>query len=165
LGTKAKPPLVDPLGGFAVEGLIWINTPHPTSCSELCGRAFLGASSFFKLRPPARWPFFERQKAVKMPSRPWTEGEIKRANLMRAAGYSYSTIDKTFGRPAGATQRRLEIAGHGSGDHVKSFRASDKLLAERAAREVARNQRSLTQNFCGDPPPGYSALHGKTGLR
>jgi hypothetical protein len=38
-------------------------------------------------------------------------------------------------------------------------------LVERAARDAARDQRTLTQDFFGDPPPGYSALHGKTGLR
>jgi hypothetical protein len=100
-----------------------------------------------------------------MPRRLWTEGEVKRANSMRAAGYSYGTIDKALGRRPGATQQRLEIAGHGSGDHVKSFRAPDHLLAERDALTAAREQCALTQNFFGDPPPGYSALHGKTGLR
>jgi hypothetical protein len=100
-----------------------------------------------------------------MPRRLWTEGEVKRANDMRAAGYSYPTIDKALGRRPGATQQRLEIAGNGIKDHVKSFRAPDSLLAERDALIAARNRRALTQDFFGDPPPGYSALHGKTGLR
>jgi hypothetical protein len=39
------------------------------------------------------------------------------------------------------------------------------LLAERDALAAAREQLALTQHFFGDPPPGYSALHGKTGLR
>jgi hypothetical protein len=38
-------------------------------------------------------------------------------------------------------------------------------LAEREALAIARNHRTLTEDFFGDPPPGYSALHGKTGLR
>jgi hypothetical protein len=100
-----------------------------------------------------------------MPRRSWTEGEVKRANDMRAAGYSYPTIDKALGRRPGATQQRLEIAGNGSKDHVKGFRAPDNLLAERDALIAAREQHGLTGYFCGDPPPGYSALHGKTGLR
>jgi len=100
-----------------------------------------------------------------MPRRPWTDGEVKRANDMRAAGYSYCTIDKALGRRSGATQQRLEIAGHGSGSHVTSHRIPDSLVAERDALTAARNQRGLTQDFFGDPPPGYSALHGKTGLR
>ena len=101
-----------------------------------------------------------------MPRRFWTEGEIKRAHDMRAAGYSYPTIDKALGRHPGATQQRLEIAGHGSGHHdARSNRIPDKPLAERDALIAARSLRALTENFCGDPPPGYSALHGKTGLR
>jgi hypothetical protein len=102
---------------------------------------------------------------VKMPRRSWTEGEIKRANDMRAAGCSYPTIDKALGRRPGATQQRLEIAGNGSKDQVKSLRVPDDLLAERDALAIAREQRALTGYFCGDPPPGYSALNGKTGLR
>jgi hypothetical protein len=39
------------------------------------------------------------------------------------------------------------------------------MLVERDAREAARNQRTLTEDFFGDPPPGYSALNGKTGQR
>ena len=100
-----------------------------------------------------------------MPRRLWTEGEIKRAHDMRAAGSSYPTIDKALGRRVGATQQRLEVAGNGSKDPVKSFRAPDHLLTERDALATAREQRALTEIFCGDPPPGYSALHGKTGLR
>jgi hypothetical protein len=30
-----------------------------------------------------------------------------------------------------------------------------------ATRLPSRELRALTENFCGDPPPGYSALHGK----
>jgi hypothetical protein len=100
-----------------------------------------------------------------MPRRSWTDGEVKRANAMRVAGYSYGTIDKALRRPSGATQRRLEIAGYGSGRHSTSHRIPDGLLAERDALAAAREQRALTEYFCGDPPPGYSALHGKTGLR
>ena len=102
---------------------------------------------------------------MKMPSRPWTDGEVKRAHEMRAAGYSYPTIDKALRRGAGATQRRLEIAGYGSGRHSTSLRVPHGLLVERDALAAAREQHALTGNFCGDPPPGYSALHGKTGLR
>jgi hypothetical protein len=63
-----------------------------------------------------------------MPRRVWTEREVKRANDMRAAGYSYPTIDKALGRRGDATQQRLEIAGHGSGSHVTSRRIPDMLL-------------------------------------
>jgi hypothetical protein len=78
---------------------------------------------------------------------------------------SYRTIDKALGRHSGATQQRLEIAGYGSGHEFRSKRIPEELLAERDALTAAREQRALTQDFFGDPPPGYSALHGKTGLR
>jgi len=100
-----------------------------------------------------------------MPRRLWTENEVTFAREMRKAGHSYSEVDKALGRSTGATQRRFEFAGYGMGDHVKSFRAPDHLLAERDALAAARERRALTQDFFGDPPPGYSALHGKTGLR
>jgi hypothetical protein len=80
---------------------------------------------------------------------------------MYAAGRFYGEIDRALGRRAGATKRRLE----GLGRTVRSSRVPDTLAAERDALTAAREQRALTENFCGDPPPGYSALHGKTGLR
>jgi hypothetical protein len=102
---------------------------------------------------------------MKMPRRSWTEDEVKRARNMRAAGYPYNKIDKALGRRAGATQQRLELAGYSSGQSVWSNRIPEGLLAEREALAAARELQALTENFCGDPPPGYSALHGKTGLR
>ena len=99
-----------------------------------------------------------------MPGRPWTEEEIKRAHDMRAAGYPYGAIDRMLRRRAGATQRRFEVAGHGW-RHETSHRIPDVLSVEREALMAARNQRTLTQDFRRDPPPGYSALRSKTGLR
>jgi hypothetical protein len=97
---------------------------------------------------------------VKRPRRPWTEHELNRAYAMRSAGHFYGEIDKALGRPVGST-KRLEGIGHA----VKSSRIPDSLAVEREALAAAREQRALTQDFFGDPPPGYSALHGKTGLR
>jgi hypothetical protein len=82
---------------------------------------------------------------------------------MRTAGYLYDVIDKMLGRRTGSTKRQLEKDGLGY--NVKSGRIPDGLAIEREALTAARNQRTLTQDFCGDPPPGYSALQGKTGLR
>jgi len=67
-----------------------------------------------------------------------------------------------------ATARRnnglkLRATDQSLGSERTAFR--DGLLAEREALAAARNQRTLTQGFCGDPPPGCSALHGKTGQR
>jgi hypothetical protein len=84
------------------------------------------------------------------------------AREMYAAGCFYGEIDKTLRRRAGSTKRQFEGVGYGSGQNrlVPSM-----LLVEREALTAARNRRTLTQDFCGDPPPGYSTLHGKTGLR
>ena len=99
---------------------------------------------------------------MELPRRPWTEDELKLARDMYAAGYFYGEIDKVLKRRAGSTKRRLE----GQGWHeVRSTRIPETLLAERDALIAAREQRALTEYFCGDPPPGYSALHSKTGLR
>ena len=95
--------------------------------------------------------------------RPWTENELKRAREMRAAGYFCKEIDRILRRRTGSTKRQLE--GYNVGHNVKSTRIPDNLLAERNALAAAREQGALTHYFFGDPPPGYSALYGKTGLR
>jgi hypothetical protein len=100
-----------------------------------------------------------------MPRRPWTDDELNQARDMRAAGRFYSEIDKVLGRRAGTTQQRLEWESSGSGREVRQKFIPNRLLAERDALTAARNQRTLTQDFLGDPPPGYSALNGKTGQR
>jgi hypothetical protein len=96
-----------------------------------------------------------------MPGRPWTENETRRARDMYAAGHFYGEIDRALRRRTGSTKRRLE----GLGRTVRSSRVPDGLVVERETLNAAREQRTLTQGFCGDPPPGFSALHGKTGLR
>ena len=93
----------------------------------------------------------------------WTEDELKRARDMRAAGFYCKEIDRILRRRIGPTKRQLE--GYNVGHNVKSMRVPDNLLAERDALAAARDRRALTQYFFGDPPHGYSALHGKTGLR
>jgi hypothetical protein len=82
---------------------------------------------------------------------------------MRATGHVYGEIDKALGRRNGSTKQRLW--SDGSGHDVRPNHVPDYLLTEREALVAARMQRTLTQDFFGDPPPGYSALHGKTGLR
>jgi hypothetical protein len=66
-------------------------------------------------------------------------------------------IDKALGRWVGATQQRLEIAGYGSGDQVRSFRAPKYLLAERDALAGAREQQALTQLMVAKRTVGPSA--------
>jgi hypothetical protein len=96
--------------------------------------------------------------------RPWSEDELKRARDMYAAGYFYREIDRALRRRGGSTKRQLGM-DHNVGHNVISVRIPDNLLAEREALTAARNQCTFTQDLFGDPPPGYSALHGKTGLR
>ena len=83
---------------------------------------------------------------------------------MRAAKHFDGEIDKVLGRRAGSTKRWLEGAGYGSGHDVRANLVPNGLSAERQALEVARNHSTLIQDFFGDPPSGYSAQHGKTGL-
>jgi hypothetical protein len=116
-----------------------------------------------KMPPPVTEDECHTGKSVKMPPRPWTEDELKRARDMRAAGHFYAEIDKVLRRRTGSTERLLER--NGLGYNVKSSHIPDNLLTERDALTAARNRRALTENFCGDPPPGYSALDGKTGQR
>ena len=98
------------------------------------------------------------------PLRPWTENELKRARDMYAAGYFHREIDRALRRRRGSTKRQLG-GDYNVGHNVISIHIPDSLLAERDALIAARNERTFTQDFFGDPPPGYSALHGKTGLR
>ena len=92
--------------------------------------------------------------------RSWTEDELKRARDMRAAGYFCRQIDRMLKRRTSSTKRQLE--GYNVGHNV---RIADDLLAERDALAAARERLAPTKYFFGDPPAGYSALHGKTGLR
>ena len=100
-----------------------------------------------------------------MPRRPWTGDDVKTARDMREAGHPYCEIDEALSRRSGATQQRLEIANYGPDLAVRTRLIPEGLLAERNARDAARNQRTLTEDFFGDPPPGFSALSGKTGQR
>jgi len=79
--------------------------------------------------------------------RPWTDDELKRARDMLEAGRFYDEIDKMLARPAGATRQRLNLVDRQSGRRVQPPSIRDTLLAERDARDAARNQRTLTQTF------------------
>jgi hypothetical protein len=83
---------------------------------------------------------------------------------MYAAGYSHREIDRALKRRGGSTKGQLGL-DYNVGHNVRSMQVPDSLLTERDALARAREQRTLTHDFFGDPPPGYSALHGKTGLR
>ena len=92
--------------------------------------------------------------------RPWTDHEVARAEAMRASGHSYNAIDIALGRYVGATQQKFGQLGTPSRPErpVGGMRAPDHVLAERDRRLALLDQRTPTQAFFGDPPPGYSAL-------
>jgi hypothetical protein len=84
-----------------------------------------------------------------------------RARAWRRAGYSYTQIDDWLNRHRGATQRKLayEAVPAISRHRASSIHGpSPAVLAERDARYDASQRKTLTQAFCGDPPPGFSAL-------
>jgi hypothetical protein len=101
---------------------------------------------------------------MRAPRRPWTDHEVARAKAMRAAGHSYTAIDIALDRYVGATQQKLtyglkHVAARAERDHTTGgLRAPDCVLADRDARAAALDRRTPTQEFFGDPPPGYSAL-------
>lgn len=93
---------------------------------------------------------------------------------MHHAGADAVAIGEAIGRPAGSVVDKFNNEGmpaprlpavrhgratpnaNGAGEVVQ--RVSPRALAEREARLAALARRSLTQAFCNDPPPGWSAL-------
>ena len=111
--------------------------------------------------------------------RKWTVDEAATAASIYAEMIGqgdYGTITRidraiaaVLGRPVyGVSSRRLDHGtSFGSGvlsadvaaPRAVHFRDPPPcVLAEREARLVARDGESLTGAFCGDPPPGFSAL-------
>lgn len=70
-----------------------------------------------------------------------------RAAAKRVYDASYRQKYARSGPSAGHVSQRHEIPA--------------SVLQERAQRELAEARRTQTQTFCGDPPPGYSALDQK----
>ena len=106
----------------------------------------------------------------------WSEQEIATAaaiyrQLIVTHGHHhgvYALIDRevaaALGRDVrGATGRRINFGptygkGTGGARVDQSFRVPETVLREREERQAAADLRTLTATFCGDPPPGYSAL-------
>jgi len=68
---------------------------------------------------------------------------------------------------AGIIHRRsnAEIEAEDGRPAAGSVRIAPTLVVERDARAAAADRRTYTQEFFGDPPPGFSALEGKQGMR
>ena len=96
--------------------------------------------------------------------RPWTDHEVMRAIRLRKNGHSYQAIDIELGRRSGSTQQKLlayETKKPHSDLHqnfVTSYRAPPEVIAERDARNAAKDRLDTTGLLFGDPPPGWRAL-------
>jgi len=94
--------------------------------------------------------------------RPWSAEELAQAAAWREEGIGDAEIGKRIGRTRGAVAVKLWTVGsarrfdilHGNNDPV----TDERIVAERDARREASYRRSLTQEFFGDPPIGFSAL-------
>lgn len=95
------------------------------------------------------------------PPRPWTEQEFNLAKLMLGRGYSFWKIGCHLGRKGETIKYKLFPPA----PRDRHRRDLPRLKADAAARKEARDQRDLTAAFCGDPPPGYSALDQLRGGR
>jgi hypothetical protein len=93
------------------------------------------------------------------------------AAIARGVGRDPGTVKQYFYNHCGSFnaetrgRRSSTRAVEGNGAYhrpsVGSIRISDALAADRDARAAAANRRTYTQEFFGDPPPGFSALEGK----
>ncbi|MFY9840226.1 MAG: hypothetical protein WAK55_27915, partial [Xanthobacteraceae bacterium] len=78
----------------------------------------------------------------RVPRRPWTEDELKRARDMHAAGHYYEVIDRVLRRHSGSTKRQPEGVDHSH--NVRRRRVPDDLLVEREALAAARSKNTFT---------------------
>jgi hypothetical protein len=104
----------------------------------------------------------------------WTEADMTLAQarwyeLFVDAAHPRHRVCEIMGtelkRTATAVASRLRTHGASFGLHVASKpiaerrdEAVSQAIIEREARKAAEARRSITANFFGDPPPGYSAL-------
>lgn len=95
----------------------------------------------------------------------WTQAEIDRAVAMHAAGASNAKIGAAVGRSREAVYHffwRRELLLSAVDQSLLLVEPRPKLSAEqiteRERRIAARDQRSLTAELMGDPPPGFSEL-------
>ena len=98
--------------------------------------------------------------------RHWSEEELERLRELTAQGLKPSAIAHLFGRNTMSVRDRVRYERVQRGEPRKNptnyvrteTPACAQALAERDARCEASYRRSITQEFFGDPPPGWSAL-------
>lgn len=97
----------------------------------------------------------------------WSEVEWRRAFALARAGATASDIALALDRgrqsvyDAFAARGRAGMLNRGLSRNVGSLAPSAAVLAARDARYAASLRRTQTQEFFGDPPPGFSALDRK----
>lgn len=97
-------------------------------------------------------------------SPPWTPQEYATLYRCRQANMPVCEIAQRVGRSVWAVRTkllnpdrrvpssyRIQVEG-------QRYQASHDALDDRERRREALEQQTLTQAFCGDPPPGFSAL-------
>ena len=95
------------------------------------------------------------------PRKPWTVEELELARQMLAARAKDSEFRSRLGRSMKAAKTRILYDASSAERYLMADLyprplVPDELLEDRDRRASARL--SLTARFCGDPPPGYSAL-------
>jgi hypothetical protein len=101
--------------------------------------------------------------AFRAPAHFWKPEEERELVLLHDDGLGIEDIAVATGIPFGAVRARLEMLlrqrriADGRPLHIRGVVPAER-LADREARKAAADRRDITATFCGDPPPGFSAL-------
>lgn len=97
----------------------------------------------------------------------WNEIHEAKALAMADDGMGWEDIAVEVGCSPGAARSRVEVLRRSRRVHRAQSQVHERVtaaaLADRLARSEARDRRDTTAELFGDPPPGFSALEGKTG--
>lgn len=97
-------------------------------------------------------------------TRQWTPDEYARLFNLKRSDKSLAEIAVHLGRSVWAVRTKLtHFERVGSSlqrpqAEGQAYRASQEAMDDRDRRREARDRQTVTQAFCGDPPPGFSAL-------
>ena len=90
------------------------------------------------------------------------------AEVMGVSRYAVENLRVSIGlkRRTGRKRGSFQVAQRAPEYHREhpGARASESVVAERERRLEAADRRTLSACLLGDPPPGYSAAAGKTGM-
>ncbi len=183
IGTKKS---WTPIAILRLQRMIDVERKSFTECDRALGRP--SGSCHAKYRnlqkqaaaPPKRIVIQAKLALPTSQQPPWTIDEMQHAagfwlrHFTEVYGYAASrearnmvleALAHELDRTVAVVRRRLEI--HGVRFGLSTFnaeRATRDMLAAREARRAAADRRDLTATFCGDPPPGYSALDGRQSI-